>query len=401
VAEAEQRLPQLITQWKKQPSSAPASSDLQYAVRLLSEPSKRMVMRFVYESALAARVLTAPNFLGLAAIDIDEGDVPSAVSLLKRLTLISSNLYADTDSAASLLESQHKYTEAIQFLQPLAQSSPWSGSLRIRLAAAMLAANAQAPQALATLAAVAADPKATYAERLAAAKELKGHGAASANLGSAELNLLARDNCPTEEEASKPFFIQARSSAAACVTDKNARARLLLTAIGASPNDTELRLKYVSAAFEASQNARALIAAEPILQDGSFYGQRYSHGYDSFENDGYYGQNRIPLLTTLKPEEANKLTWFAIHAREKRHEAGEALTLLRSALTSEQNSMRRHALEEEQKRLETEAARDAENEARAPQIHDELEQDRIVRPRLLLGEPFVQRKKANNEEDAE
>jgi predicted TPR repeat methyltransferase len=401
VAEAEQRLPQLVAQWKKHPSSAPASSDLQNAVRLLSEPSRRIVMRFVYESALDARALTAPNFLGLAAIDMDEGDVPSAVSLLKRLTLISSDLYADTDSAASLLESQHKYSEAIQFLQPLAQSSPWSASLKIRLAAAMLATNAQAPQVLATIAAVAADQKATYAERLAAAKELKGHGASTADLGSAELNLLARDSCPGEEEASKPFFIEARSSAAARSTDKNARARLLLAAIGASPSGLELRLKYVSAAFEAGQNARALIAAEPILQDGSFYGQRYSNENDSFENAGYYGQNRIPLLKTLKPEEANKLTWFAIRAREKRHEADEALTLVRSALTSEKNSARHQALEEEQKRLETEAARAAENEARAPQIHDELEQNRIVRPCLLPGEPFVQRKKANNEEDAE
>jgi tetratricopeptide (TPR) repeat protein len=401
LAEAEQRLPQLVAQWKKQPSSAPASSDLQYPVRLLSEPSRRIVMRFVYERALDARELTATNFLGLAAIDLDEGDLPSAVSLLKRLTLISSNPYADTDSAASLLESQHKYTEAIQFLQPLSQSSPWSASLKVRLAAAMLAANAQAPQALAALAAVAADPKATYAERLSAAKVLKGHGAATADMGSAELNLLARDNCPAEDEASKPFFIQARGSAAACVTDKNVRERLLLAAITASPNDTELRLQYVSAAFEAGQNARALVAAEPIIENRSFYGERYSQGNDSFENDGYYGQNKISLLTALKPEEANKLTWFAIHAREKRHEADEALTLVRSALSLEQNSARRGALEEEQKRLETEAARVAENESRAPRIHNELDQDRIVRPRLLPGEPFVQRKKANNEEDAE
>ena len=44
-------------------------------------------MRFVYERALDARELTAANFLGLAAIDLDEGNVPGAVALLKRLTL--------------------------------------------------------------------------------------------------------------------------------------------------------------------------------------------------------------------------------------------------------------------------------------------------------------------------
>ncbi len=401
LAEAEHLLPQLIAQWKKEPETAPESRELQSSVRLLNEQSTRMVMRFVYERALDARELTAPNFLGLAAIDLDEGDVTGAISLLKRLTLISGNPYGDTDSAASLLESKHKYTEAIQFLQPLTQSSPWEASLKVRLAVAMLAANTQAPQALATLTAVASDPRAAYAERLAAARAMKGHGAANPATGSAELNLLARDGCPSEDEAGKPFFIQARMDAAACMQDKNARERLLLAAMAASPSDSALRLQYVSAAFEAGQNARALVASEPILENGSFYGQRYSQGYDSFENQGYYGQNKIPSLTTLKPEEANKLTWFAIHAHVKRHEADVAMALLRGAVNEERDSTRRRALEEEQKRLETEAARVAENEARAPRIHNELEQDRLVRPRVLPGELFVPRKKTTDAEDAE
>jgi len=401
LAEAEQRIPQLVAQWKKQPSAAPASNELFSAVHQLSEPSKRTVMRFVYERALDTRELTAPNFLGLAAIDIDEGDVKSAVSLLKRLTLISSNPRADADSSASLLESKRKFSEAIEFLQPLVQSSSWETDIKIRLAIAKLAVNAQDAQAITALTATAADSKATYAERIAAAKALKGHGTAVNATGSAELNLLARESCPSEDEASKPFFVQARMSAAACATDKNVRERLLLAAIDLAPSDTELRLKYISAAFEVSQGTHALVASEVILGDGSFYGQRYSQGDDSLENEGYYGQNKIPSLSTLRPEEAAKLTWFGIHAREKRYEEDEALTLLKSALSSETNSTRRQAFEEEEQRLETKAAREAENAARAPNIHNDLEQDRIVRPRLLPGDSFVSRKKAQSEEDAE
>jgi hypothetical protein len=179
------------------------------------------------------------------------------------------------------------------------------------------------------------------------------------------------------------------------------RERLLLAAIDLAPSDTELRLKYISAAFEVSQGTHALVASEVILGDGSFYGQRYSQGDDSLENEGYYGQNKIPSLSTLRPEEAAKLTWFGIHAREKRYEEDEALTLLKSALSSETNSTRRQAFEEEEQRLETKAAREAENAARAPNIHNDLEQDRIVRPRLLPGDSFVSRKKAQSEEDAE
>ena len=104
LAEAEAALAAVGGAVEEAAGVAPASSDLQNAVHRLSEPSKRIVLRFVYERALDARELTAPNFLGLAAIDLDEGDVPGAVALLKRLTLISGNPYADADSAASLLE---------------------------------------------------------------------------------------------------------------------------------------------------------------------------------------------------------------------------------------------------------------------------------------------------------
>jgi tetratricopeptide (TPR) repeat protein len=401
LAEAEGSLPQLVAPWKKQPASAPAASDLQSAVQALSEPSKRVVMRFVYERALDARELTAANFLGLAAIDLDEGNAAGAVALLKRLTLISGNPYADADSAASLLETKHKFAEAIQFLQPLAQASPWDAGLKVRLAAAKLAVNANDQQAVATLAAVAADPKAKYAERLAAAKALKGHGTATAETGSAELNLLTRAGCPTADEAGKPFFVEARRAAAACVTDKQIKERLLHSAIADTPDNAALRLEYVTAAFAAGQDARALLAAEQILAGGSFYGQRATPAYDSSEDEEDAGSQKTPVLPTMKPEDAAKLTWFAIRAREKRHEAGEALKLARNAAASEKDPARQSKFVAEQKRLETDVARVRENAARAPNIQKDLDQDRVVRPRLLPGEPFTPRKAATDEEGEE
>jgi hypothetical protein len=128
------------------------------------------------------------------------------------------------------------------------------------------------------------------------------------------------------------------------------------------------------------------VAAEPILQGGSFYGQRYQLP-DAASPDA-----------ELKPEDAARLTWFAIHAREKRHEDNDALTLAANALPLEKDPARRRALDDEQQRLQTNAAREQENEARAPRIHAELEQDRVVRPRLLPGMVFVPRKPANNQE---
>jgi len=402
IAEAENRLPQLISGWKKQPDSAPTAADLQNNVSRLQERSRRMVMRFVYERALDARELTAPNFLGLAAIDLDEGDSPAAVALLKRLTLVSNNPWPDTDSAASLLETHDRNAEAIAFLQPLAEAFPWQASYKVRLAAATLAVNKQSQQALDALSAVAADPKATYAVRLSAARALKGHGGIKNDPSSAELQLLARDACPSLSEADKPYFIEARKLFAGCAATDKDRERILRPAIAVAPTDGQLRIQYLSAAFAAGEDVRALIASEPLLEnEGSFYGQRHPRWNDALQNPGYDGENSLPMPSELKHEDASKLTWFAIRARLKRHDDDEALRLVRSAFSSEIGTPRQSAFEKEKIRLETEAARVAENEARAPKIHTELNQDRVVRPRFLPGMAFTPTIAAHSEENSE
>jgi hypothetical protein len=150
-----------------------------------------------------------------------------------------------------------------------------------------------------------------------------------------------------------------------------------------------MRLQYLTAAFGAGLDARALVAAEPILQGGSFYGQ------------GDQLPDAASANVELKPEEAAKLTWFAIHAREKRHEESDALMLATNSLPLEQDRVRRKALDDEQQRLKTNAEREHENEARAPRIHAELDQDRVVRPRLLPGMALVPRKPAGNQRDGQ
>ena len=395
LAEAEDRLPQLVAGWKKQPDTAPVPNDLRNASLRLSDPAKRIVERYIYERALDARELTAPNFLGLAAIDLDEGDVPAAVALLKRLTLVSANAYADADAAASLLESRHRYAEAIPLLQPLAEASPWDAGLKVRLAVAILAGNAQSPPALQSLAAVAADPKAKYAERVAAAQALHGKGIPAT--GSAELALLARSGCPGANEANQPYFVEARRAAAVCASDHKLQEHLLRSALATEPDQVELRLQYLWAAFAAGQDARALVAAEPILPNGVFYGEVYPQEDDP-------GSDEVsvrPQPIQMTPEDVSRLIWLAIHAREERHETDQALELTRSRLRSEQDPERRHALEEEKKRLELETARERENDARAPKIHAELDQADVVRSRLMPGMPFASKRAAKGEGDAE
>jgi tetratricopeptide (TPR) repeat protein len=396
LTEAEGRLPQLMEQWKKHPADAPSASNLQGAVLSLRDASQRVVLRFVYERALDARELTATNFLGLAAIDLDEEKVADAVTLLQRLALISENLWADTDAAASLLEKHGRYAEAIPFLQPLAESQSWDASYKVRLAAATLAVDTQ-PQAIQTLTAVVNDPKAKYAVRVAAAKVLRGHISTNIASDSAELNLLARSVCPGAAAVDRPFFVQARMAAAACASNDAQREGILHPAIAVDPKNAELRLQYISVAFAAGEDARALLAAEEILSGNPWsYEQGDEQDGEAFQNENDSDQQKMPTLSTLKPDEALKLTWFAIHAREKRHENDLALQLAQNAQFIEKEPL--HTIQDEIARLKLEAARNEENESRAPNVHAELAQDRVVRPRLMPGMPFTPKKRATNED---
>jgi tetratricopeptide (TPR) repeat protein len=400
--EADGLLAVSVAQWKKHPETAPASRDLFVAVQYLGEPAKRIVLRFDYERALEGRELTAPNFLGLAAIDLDEGDVPGAITLLRRLTMISENAYSDMDSAAILLETRDRSPEAIQFLQPLVDAFPWEASYKVRFAKAALVGNAHAQQAVAILAGVAADPKAKFGDRLAASKALRGQNAAATATGSAELDILVRGGCPSAEQAARPFFVDARIAAATCAADDKTRENILAPAMAIAPANDAVRLAYVWAAFGSGQDSRALVAAEPILSGNTAsYGPRFSQGADSSGDQDSESKFGASIPSEMKPEDAAKLAWFAIRAREKRQEPEEALKLVHSAMAQERDEPRHRAFEEEKKRLETEAARQEENEGRAPKIHVELEQNRVVRPRLLPGMAFVPRKTANSEGDAE
>jgi hypothetical protein len=414
VADWEGNVSQLLEGWKHDAATAPAANDLRSASAHLSDKGRRAVLRFVYERALDARELTAPNFLGLAAIHLDENDTPGAMSLLRRMTLVSANLYADMNSAAALLETQRHFFEAVEFLRPLADAEPWNAGYKVRLAAAMLAANpslAEALAALAAIAAVAADPMAPYVDRIVAAKALKGHGAPAS--GSGELQLLAQQACPTLDDASKPFFMEARIAAAACISAPKSRERLLHEALAIAPNSARIRLQYVWAAFAAGFDSRALVAAEPYLQYAPYYyGNTYlTTGEDSgAEGDGTVENADVSQLqwtpnlslSSLSDADAARLCTLAIKAWERRHDSLEAVHLAQRALRRIKDPALRQPFQQTYDRLNLDFVRAHENDARAPAIGPQVEWDKpesnkTVRPRLLPGMPFSPKPEINKE----
>lgn len=396
LADAEKSLPELLAQWKKDPSSAPADETLQTEALKLSEPSRRLLLRFVYEGALEKRQLTATNFLGLASVNLDEGKKEAALVLLKRLTLTGGDMFADTDAAAALLEKRRLFAEALPFLRVLTDAMPWKMEYRVRLAVAELAVDAHNNAPVAALTAVAADSKALYADRLNAAVALRGH--AKGNTGSIELDLMTRTDCIGADEASSPYFVSARLAAVACVQNSARAEALLRGTLADAPENPLVRLRYVQAAFAASQPHLALLAADALNPRGLFSNEPETPEWDD------RGQllPAKPALDSdvLSPDERDKLFWSMLKTREKRGESEQAMALLSAYLPMDTTPQRHAALEKERDRLQLEVARQTENAARAPQIHRQMEQERVVRPRIEEGMAFVPKKPALFEETA-
>lgn len=374
LAQTDGTLPQIVAQWKAAGSHAPKPQSVRSVAATLADPAKDVVMAWVYEQALAARDFSAPNFLGLAAIHLDSGDVPGAMHLLQRMVLLSSDQYADMDSAASLLEDRHHPAEALQFLRPLAQSSPWNAGYKVRLAKATLAVTPQSPQALAMLQSVSSDPNAEYVQRVASAEALKGHAQPGGFGGAAELELLAQPGCPTSQQASQPMFLEARLVAAACASSDAARAPLLREALALAPDNQHIRLLYIWATFASGRDADALLAAAPLLQTSPYT------GYSNYEY-GYSGQQSNS--TFLPPQQAGRLYLLVAQSLEKQHENSTALEEARQGLPLAANSPQHAALQVEEKRLAALVKWESQNEARAPAIHPALDQDHVVRSRLI------------------
>jgi len=373
LAQSDHALPKLVAEWRAAGPEAPPPGSLLELAANLAEPGQDTVLTYAYERMLAMRDFAAPNFLGLAAVRLNAGDVAGAMQLLRRMLLISGDVYSDLDSAAALLEERHHPAEALQFLRPLAEFTPWNAEYKVRLAAALLAVQPSPSGAPALLQAVAADPSAEYRQRTAAAEALKGRAQTGVLQG--ELALLAQTSCPTPEQASQPMVVAARVAAASCAAGDAVREPLLRAAVALRPDDTRIRLQYVWAAFGSGKAREALLAAEPLLAASPF-GDRSAYGYTG-EGNG---------VAAMDPADAGRLYLLVAQALDKMAEDAIALREADAGIRLAGDSASAPALRSEESRLKDRVARQQQNAARAPQIGDAIEQQRVVRPRLTASE---------------
>ena len=191
-------------------------------------------------------------------------------------------------------------------------------------------------------------------------RSLTGRPLGPARIGAAgtELALLSSPTV-SPEAAAKPYQVEARIDAANKTTDAGVKLRLWQEALAIAPDDGRVRLGALRAALAAGRDSLALaMHAQPQLPPSA---TDLSHLADA---------ERASIAESLAA------------AAERLDELGSAQNYLRVAIGWRPTDQR-GALERKLQTLTAEVARRAQNAARRPVVKDVIEQDTLVRPRIL------------------
>ncbi len=374
--------------------STPSAEPLRTAARELFEAgdkrSARNILEFVFAREIQEHQLVAANFLGLAEIRIADGDTDGALILLQRLVRVVGDPYQNMDSAAALFEKTGHPAEASEFLIRLVKGTPWEPAYRLRLAKAQLATTSGTNVAHEFLTQIASAPENPYSLRLEATSAFSGiHN--GLDLGSAELNLLAGDvRTITPAEADHPFFYGARLNAAQNTTDPRAKIQILTKALADTPAREDARIPLFQASVAAHEDEFALASIERMLRDqrirqvipnvlGSEEEIISDDRYDADQN----AEVHIYAGAKLSSEQQAQIALQMGLALARLNRLGEALAYLQASLNLEKSPPRKKEIAVELADIKGQLRRQQLNAARQPILHADLEQDRLVRPRVV------------------
>jgi predicted Zn-dependent protease len=386
-----------IAGYRAEPQSTPVSNLLRNAARQLFEAgdkeSARKILEFVFAREIDEHQLNAANFLGLAEIRLASKDTSGALDLLRRLVVAVGNPFENLDPAAALLEKAGHNAEAIEFLDQLVKSAPWDPSFRLRLAKARLAVAQDAPASREMLTSVASGSNVPYDLRIKAALGL-GPGRTISNLGSGELNLLAEyhENIPPAA-ADKFYFYEARVKAAQNAADPQTKLQLLSHCVIDLPRRDEARVPLFQAAASMHSDEFAIAMLDPLLrtqflgsaarptqnsEDDQIIGSGDEEGTEN--DDSGMGVTPSPGLSRAQQAQLAQMIGETMARLNRLSDAVSYFEIARRFRTS---PAARKDLAHKIADLKTTLRIQLQNAARQPLLHEALEQDRIVRPRLL------------------
>ena len=369
---------------------------LRIAARQLFEAGDRQSARKILELIFAREIeehkLVAANFLGLAEIRLAAGDTAGALDLLHRLVVAVGNPFENLEPAAALLEKTGHNAEAIEFLGQLVKSAPWDGSYRLRLAKAKLAAGSDAPNALDALSAIASAPASTYDLRLKAATSLTG-GTSSRDLGSGELNLLAAGKSAlTAAAADKFYYYESRERAAENAADPLVNVQLLSHCVIDFPRRESARVPLFEATTSGRSDNYGLAILEPLFQtqylrpDVPQASNEEEQIVSSGEDEDESGNESNALYSgeeQLSPAQRARVSKLIADTMARVGRFPDALSYYQTARNLETSVENRRQLNRRIADMKSILKIQRENAERQPLLHEALEQDRVVRPKLL------------------
>ncbi len=351
------RLDALLERYRRTPEDAPPLDTLSQGAAVLKTEGDaagaRRLLEFVYTRELDAHNFNAADFLGLAEVRIEQGDMAGALRLLRRMTQVADEPFQDLVPAADLLIRTGHKTAAHEFLAARVKAVPWDLESRVKLGDASPCRS----------------PDAAYEVRLKAAELAPASG-----FGSGELDMLAGGASPSAAAVEKPYFYFARLKAAEAAKTGD-RVALLMGAIAINPRPLAPRLRLVRAALESGSPQTALSALENQVQQFRYYLNNDESDTDlgwlvtGFLNESSDTAQRAAVARDLGKASADLGVWR------------QAALLYRLSLAIEPSAETRAALNQVKARQEWLA----ENTRRRPVIGKELGQAQLVEPRLAEG----------------
>jgi hypothetical protein len=386
----------IVEQYRLHPETAPGVDLLRNVATTLQKSGQRgparKILEYVFTQEIAEHRLNAANMLGLAEIRIQDGDMPGALQLLHRLTLVVGAPFENLEPAASLLSRTRRHAEAVEFLAQLMKATPWDERIRLKLAQEQLASGMGADAAQGEAVRVASDAQSAYSDREDAASILKGRGVAS--LGSAELDVLASGNA-SPELADKAHFYAARLRAAEKTTAADVKERLLRNALNDTPDRDAARVPLFTILASAGKDQQATSVTEPMLH-GNFLAQAQPNRYEenavdddeegssnaSYDSSADEVQMESALEQVTTAQKA-QLAYALGKSYLRLADYQKALQYFLTAKSLEGSKTTKAEIDKSIASVRATMKRIASNDLRMPIVHVELEQERVVRPRLV------------------
>jgi cellulose synthase operon protein C len=346
--------------------------------------SARKILEFVFTREIEDHQLTAANMLGLAEIRMQAGDMDGAVALLRRMTLVVGGPFENQDAAAALLVRTGHPAQAVGFLEELVKAIPWNAQYRGRLAQARIAAGQNVESAQKELASIVSDKAVPYEDRAAFANGLQS--AAPASLGSAELDYLAR-GAGANINPDQPFFFAARMKAARGLPAKE-QVRLLRDALEDAPARDSARVPLLKAATETGDYFQAIAVMQSMTNQNWRYdltrgaSDENEEAMEAPAQTETETEDHSPGIARLPAKERAEINRDLGMAYVRIKSLAEALPYLQQAYRLEPDPKIKAQINREVQQIRFTQRRQAANQLRQPEIHSELEQQRIVRPRL-------------------